>query len=76
VTYTRHPLYPFVKDTKAGQTAGQGVTAFGAPWYALSAAGDSIATPAGKREQQQHLGLLARCNRAPRAPTLATTSSA
>jgi secreted repeat protein with Y-X4-D motif len=44
VTYTRHPLYLFVKDTKAGQTAGQGVTAFGAPWYALSAAAHSIAT--------------------------------
>jgi predicted lipoprotein with Yx(FWY)xxD motif len=28
----------------AGQTTGQGLTAFGAPWYVLSAAGDAITT--------------------------------
>src|ERR1700733_12339693 len=44
VTYNGHPLYLFVKDTGAGQTTGQGLTAFGAPWYVLSAAGDAITT--------------------------------
>ena len=42
VTYNGHPLYLFVKDTKTGQSAGQGLTAFGAPWYVLSTAGNPI----------------------------------
>lgn len=42
VTYNGHPLYLFVMDRKAGQTTGQGSTAFGAPWYVLSPAGDQI----------------------------------
>jgi predicted lipoprotein with Yx(FWY)xxD motif len=46
VTYNGHPLYLFVKDTKPGQTAGQGVTAFGAAWFALTPSGSQIsATP-------------------------------
>jgi predicted lipoprotein with Yx(FWY)xxD motif len=40
VTYNGHPLYLFVKDQKAGETNGQGVTAFGAAWFALSGAGN------------------------------------
>ena len=44
VTYNGHPLYLFVKDTKTGQTTGQGLTAFGAPWYVLSTAGNQITT--------------------------------
>ena len=44
VTYNGHPLYRFVKDTKPGQTMGQGLTAFGAPWYVLSTAGNQITT--------------------------------
>jgi predicted lipoprotein with Yx(FWY)xxD motif len=43
VTYNGHPLYTFQKDTKAGQTNGQGVTAFGASWFTLSPAGNQIA---------------------------------
>jgi predicted lipoprotein with Yx(FWY)xxD motif len=42
VTYNGHPLYLFVKDTKAGQTTGQGVTAFGAAWFALTPSGNQI----------------------------------
>jgi predicted lipoprotein with Yx(FWY)xxD motif len=42
VTYNHHPLYTFVKDTKAHQTNGEGLNAFGAEWYALSAAGTKV----------------------------------
>jgi len=42
VTYDRQPLYTFVKDTRRGQTKGQGVTAFGAPWYVLTPAGAAV----------------------------------
>lgn len=46
VTYNGHPLYLFVKDAKPGQTTGQGVTAFGAAWFALTPSGDQASTPA------------------------------
>jgi predicted lipoprotein with Yx(FWY)xxD motif len=42
VTYNHHPLYTFVKDTKAGQTNGEGVNAFGANWDAISPAGAAV----------------------------------
>ena len=42
VTYNRHPVYTFVKDTKKGQTNGEGLTAFGGTWDALSAAGAKV----------------------------------
>jgi hypothetical protein len=45
VTYNHHPLYTFVKDTKAGQTNGEGVNAFGATWNAVSPAGAKVAKP-------------------------------
>jgi predicted lipoprotein with Yx(FWY)xxD motif len=44
MTYNRHPLYTFVKDTKKGQTNGEGVEAFGAQWYVVSPAGTKIET--------------------------------
>lgn len=49
VTYAGHPLYRFTADTKAGQTNGQGVSAFGAKWYAVKAscARASTAKPVG-----------------------------
>ena len=46
VTYNGHPLYLFVKDTKPGQTNGQGVTAFGAAWFALTPSGNQASGPA------------------------------
>jgi predicted lipoprotein with Yx(FWY)xxD motif len=46
VTYNGHPLYLFIKDTKPGQTTGQGVTAFGAAWFALAPSGNQASTPA------------------------------
>jgi predicted lipoprotein with Yx(FWY)xxD motif len=47
VTYAGHPLYLFVKDTKAGQTSGQGVNASGGLWWVVSPTGAVIKkTPA------------------------------
>ena len=42
VTYGGHPLYYFVSDQKPGQTTGQGVNQFGAPWWVISPAGKEI----------------------------------
>jgi predicted lipoprotein with Yx(FWY)xxD motif len=42
VTYNHHPVYTFVKDTKKGQTNGEGLTAFGGTWDAVSAAGAKV----------------------------------
>jgi len=48
ITYNNHPLYTFVKDTKAGDTNGEGLTAFGGTWYAISPAGNQVVgQPAG-----------------------------
>jgi predicted lipoprotein with Yx(FWY)xxD motif len=43
VTYNQHPLYTFVKDTKKGQTNGEGLNAFGGVWSAVSPAGSKVA---------------------------------
>jgi predicted lipoprotein with Yx(FWY)xxD motif len=45
VTYNGHPLYLFTGDTKAGDTNGEGVNAFGASWYAVSPAGNQVTGP-------------------------------
>jgi predicted lipoprotein with Yx(FWY)xxD motif len=42
VTYNGHPVYLYFGDRKPGNTTGQGVTAFGAAWYALTRAGNQI----------------------------------
>jgi predicted lipoprotein with Yx(FWY)xxD motif len=42
VTYSGHPLYTFVSDTKPGDTTGEGSTAFGAGWDVLSPSGAKI----------------------------------
>jgi predicted lipoprotein with Yx(FWY)xxD motif len=42
VTYSGHPLYLYAGDEKAGDTRGQGLTDFGASWYALGPAGQQI----------------------------------
>jgi predicted lipoprotein with Yx(FWY)xxD motif len=46
VTYNGHPLYLFIKDKKPGQTTGEGVTAFGAAWFALTPSGNQASVPA------------------------------
>ena len=42
VTYNSHPLYRFVGDTRAGQTNGQGIVAFGGRWTVVSPAGRPV----------------------------------
>jgi predicted lipoprotein with Yx(FWY)xxD motif len=42
VTYNGHPLYGFVMDKKAGDTKGEGLTAFGGHWFAISPAGKQV----------------------------------
>jgi predicted lipoprotein with Yx(FWY)xxD motif len=42
VTYNGHPLYTFLKDHSPGDVTGQGVTAFGAAWFAVAPTGSQI----------------------------------
>jgi len=45
LTYNGHPLYTFVNDRNPGDTSGEGITAFGGSWFAVSPAGGEIAPP-------------------------------
>ncbi len=47
VTYNGHPVYYFVQDSKAGDTKGQNLDAFGAEWYVLSAKGVKVERSSG-----------------------------
>jgi predicted lipoprotein with Yx(FWY)xxD motif len=42
VIYNGHPLYLYSGDKKPGDANGQGLTAFGGGWFALSAAGTQV----------------------------------
>jgi predicted lipoprotein with Yx(FWY)xxD motif len=42
LTYNHHPLYGFAVDKQAGQTSGQGSTAFGGRWWAVSSKGSPV----------------------------------
>lgn len=42
VTYAGHPLYYYAGDTGPGQTTGQGLPQFGAPWWVVGADGKAI----------------------------------
>jgi predicted lipoprotein with Yx(FWY)xxD motif len=43
LTYRGHPLYTFVNDKKPGDTNGEGISAFGGSWFAISPAGAKLA---------------------------------
>lgn len=47
VTYKGHPLYFFLGDQKAGETYGQGSTAFGAKWWLVAPSGSAITSVTG-----------------------------
>jgi predicted lipoprotein with Yx(FWY)xxD motif len=42
VTYNGHPLYLFQGDSAPGKTNGEGISAFGALWFAVSPAGNQV----------------------------------
>jgi predicted lipoprotein with Yx(FWY)xxD motif len=42
VTYHGHPVYFFIADTAPGMASGEGLDAFGAHWYVVSASGMTI----------------------------------
>ena len=42
VTYNGHPVYLYQGDSKAGDVNGQGLTAFGGSWFAVSPAGNPV----------------------------------
>jgi predicted lipoprotein with Yx(FWY)xxD motif len=46
VTYKGHPLYRFAKDRKAGDTNGEGISAFGGSWFGLSPSGKRLSADA------------------------------
>jgi len=48
VTYNGWPLYPFVKDRKPGEIAGQDVHGFGGEWYLVQPGGEKLQSEAGK----------------------------
>ena len=45
VTYNGHPVYRYQGDIQPGDTAGQGVMAYGAEWYVLGPAGKQVEKP-------------------------------
>jgi predicted lipoprotein with Yx(FWY)xxD motif len=42
VTYSGHPLYLFEGDHNPGDVNGEGLDAFGAPWYVVSPSGTAV----------------------------------
>jgi predicted lipoprotein with Yx(FWY)xxD motif len=50
VVYAGHPLYYYSVDTKSGDTNGQGVSAFGAKWFTVSAAGSKVEKSGGSAQ--------------------------
>jgi predicted lipoprotein with Yx(FWY)xxD motif len=57
VTYNRHPLYTFVKDKQKSQTNGEGLTAFGGQWNAVSPAGAKVVRQAKPKPKPVQSGI-------------------
>jgi predicted lipoprotein with Yx(FWY)xxD motif len=45
VSLSRHPLYTFVSDTRAGQANGDGIKSFGGTWHVIKAKAKSGSAP-------------------------------
>ena len=52
VTYNGWPLYYFFKDTKAGESKGQGLKGFGGEWYLVTPAGMTLETAEGEMHKE------------------------
>ncbi len=46
-TYNGHPLYTYMGDTAAGQVTGNGITASGGLWWAMTPTGATLGAPSG-----------------------------
>jgi predicted lipoprotein with Yx(FWY)xxD motif len=82
VTYNGHPLYTFIMDTKAGETKGEGFTAFGGRWLVVSPAGKQVSSSTSKSTRgtasapaPAAAATPAPTTAAPPAPTAAPTST-
>jgi len=64
VTYNGHPLYRFAKDQSPGDTNGEGISAFGGSWFAVSPAGNQVS----KRSPKSSSASSSRQPAAPAAP--------
>jgi predicted lipoprotein with Yx(FWY)xxD motif len=49
VIYNGHPLYRFTKDKKPGDTNGEGLSAFGGRWFAVSPAGKQVSPKTSRK---------------------------
>jgi predicted lipoprotein with Yx(FWY)xxD motif len=47
VTYAGHPLYTFAGDSEPGEANGNGSTAFGGKWSAMSESGEAVSSAGG-----------------------------
>ncbi|MGH9065129.1 MAG: COG4315 family predicted lipoprotein [Acidimicrobiales bacterium] len=47
VTYGGHPLYHYAGDSAPGQANGEGVSSYGALWYAVSPEGKAVTSSGG-----------------------------
>jgi predicted lipoprotein with Yx(FWY)xxD motif len=56
VTYNGHPVYLYTGDHNPGDTHGQGVVAFGASWFALSASGSPVSSASSNTGSGSGLG--------------------
>ncbi len=69
LTYNGHPLYTFANDKKPGDTNGEGISAFGGSWFAVSRGRrqgrPSLATAGRRRLRQRLLTIPARRDTAP-----------